>query len=82
MSFQKTKLNIRDSEYEYSRFKKIYGEKDFEQLDSFVKVVPFKVGFTASTAVGVDFDIEGKQAADIYSNDEKKFVPCIYFDNT
>lgn len=77
-NFHSNKLNIRDSEYEYSRFKKIYEEKDFEQLDSFVKVVPFKVGFTATTAVGVIVDIEGKQAVDIYDYDEKKFVPSIY----
>ncbi|MFJ7849182.1 YecA family protein [Peribacillus sp. NPDC097206] len=77
-NFYNTELNIRDSWKEYERFKNIYVEKSFDQLESFVKEVPFKVGFTATTSVAVGIDLEGNIAADIYNYDKNLFIPSMY----
>jgi hypothetical protein len=77
-NYYNTELNIRDSWKEYERFKKLFLNRSFNQLDSFVKIVPFKVGFTATTSVAVGIDMEGDLAANIYNYDEKIFIPSLY----
>lgn len=77
-NYYNTELSIRDSWQEYERFKKVFLEKSFHQIDSFVKEIPFKVGFTATTSVAVGVDIEGNMAADIYNYDENLFIPSLY----
>ncbi|MGM7637342.1 YecA family protein [Bacillus sp. Hm123] len=77
-NFRGNELTIRDMETDYSRFKEIYEKGEYERLENFVKVLPFKVGFTATTAVAVNVDIQGNPTVDIYDYDEKLFVPSIY----
>lgn len=77
-NYYNTELSIRDSWKEYERFKNIHLKGSFDQIDSFVKEVPFKVGFTATTSVAVGVDMEGKMAADIYNYDKKLFIPSLY----
>lgn len=77
-NYYNTELNIRDSWKEYERFKNIYMERSFDKLESFVKEIPFKVGFTATTSVAVGIDMEGSIAADIYNYDKKLFIPSLY----
>ncbi|QQE77269.1 SEC-C domain-containing protein [Alicyclobacillus sp. SO9] len=76
--YYNTKLSIRDSWTEYERFKSAYAKKSFNNLESIVKVVPFTVGFTATTSVGVGMDMEGNLAADIYNYNDKHFIPNLY----
>lgn len=77
-NYRGNELNIRDTDTDYLRFKNIYEEGDYERLESFVKILPFKVGFTATTAVAVNVDIQGNPTVDIYDYDEKLFVPSVY----
>lgn len=77
-NYRGNELTIRDMEVDYKRFKSIFESRDFDKLESFVKVLPFKTAFTATTAIGVCVDIEGKTAADIYNYNESVFVPSIY----
>lgn len=76
--YRNTELNIKDMELEYSRFKKIYENKSFDEIESFVKVLPFKVGFSATTAFALNVDLNGKETINIYDYDEKLFVPSVY----
>lgn len=77
-NYRGNELSIRDTEVDYNRFKSIFEAREFDKLESFVKVLPFKVAFTATTAIAVCVDIEGKPAADIYNYSESVFVPSIY----
>lgn len=77
-NYYNTELNIRDSWKEYEIFIKLLLDKSFSELDSFVKIVPFKVGFAATTSIAVGVDMEGDLAADIYNYDEKIFIPSLY----
>lgn len=65
-------------EVDYNRFKSIFESRDFDRLENFVKVLPFKTAFTATTAIAVCVDIEGKATVDIYNYDESIYVPSIY----
>ncbi|MFI3605273.1 YecA family protein [Vagococcus fluvialis] len=78
-NYREVELSIRDTETDYERFKMIYERKEFDKLESFVKVLPFQTTFAATTAVGVAVDIDGKAAADIYNYSESVFIPSIYF---
>ncbi|MCP1531107.1 MULTISPECIES: SEC-C domain-containing protein [Bacillus] len=77
-NYRVNELSIRDTETDYSRFREIYEKGQFNRLESFVKILPFKIGFTATTAVAVNVDIQGNPTIDIYNYDEKLFVPSIY----
>jgi len=77
-NYYSSELSIRDSWKEYERFKYIFMEKSFDEIDTFVKEIPFRVGFTATTSVAVGVDMEGNMAADIYNYDEKLFIPSLY----
>lgn len=76
--YKNNELNMKDMDIEYRRFKTAYENKDFGAIESFVKVLPFKVGFTATTAVAVNVDLTGNETVDIYNYDEKLFVPSVY----
>lgn len=76
--YQACLLDLKDKDIEYERFKKIYEDEDYSNLVSFVKEVPFKVGFTGTTAVAVNVDINGKETVDIYDYKESLFVPSLY----
>lgn len=71
-------LDLKDKELEYLRFKDIYEKKAFANLESFVKEVPFRVGFTGTTAVAVNVDIYGEETINIYDYNEKTFIPSLY----
>lgn len=71
-------LDLKDKDIEYIRFKEIHEGNLYSNLESFVKEVPFKVGFTGTTAVAVNVDINGQQTMDIYNYDEKVFIPSLY----
>lgn len=71
-------LDLKDKELEYLRFKDIYEEKSFDNMESFVREIPFKVGFTGTTAVAVNVDICGEETINIYDYDEDKFIPSLY----
>ncbi|MGR5904281.1 hypothetical protein ACT7DQ_27490 [Bacillus cereus] len=58
--------------------KEIYENNSYDKLDTFVKILPYKVGFTGTTAVAVNVDITGKRAIDIYDHNEQAFIPAIY----
>lgn len=77
-NYRGNELTIRDMVVDYNRFKSIFESREFDKLESFVKILPFKVAFTATTAIAVCVDIEGKVAADIYNYNESIFVPSIY----
>lgn len=76
--YRQNELSIRDMETEYKRFKDIYKTKEFNKLESFVKILPFKVAFATTTAIAVNVDIDLKPAADIYNYSESIIIPCIY----
>ncbi|TKI44843.1 hypothetical protein [Lysinibacillus tabacifolii] len=76
--YKNNELDLKDVDIEYSRFKSAYESKNFGDIESFVKVLPFKVGFTATTAVAVNIDLNGNETIDIYDYDEKLFVPSVY----
>ncbi|EGO2833747.1 SEC-C domain-containing protein [Enterococcus faecalis] len=77
-NYRGNELSIRDMEVDYNRFKSIFESRDFDRLENFVKVLPFKTAFTATTAIAVCVDIEGKATVDIYNYDESIYVPSIY----
>ncbi|EPM6851192.1 YecA family protein [Enterococcus hirae] len=77
-NYRGNELTIKDMTVDYNRFKSIFKSREFDKLESFVKILPFKVAFTATTAIAVCVDIEGKAAADIYNYNESIFVPSIY----
>lgn len=77
-SYRNNELNLKDMELEYCRFKRVYENKSFNEIESFVKVLPFKAGFTATTAVAVNVDLNGNETINIYDYDEKLFVPSVY----
>jgi hypothetical protein len=77
-SFRSCELDLRDKNLEYERFKEIYETGSYDRIESFVKVLPYKVAFTGTTAVAVNVDIEGNETIDIYNYDEKLFVPSVY----
>lgn len=76
--YKNNQLNLKDIDIEHRRFKGVYESKKFDAIESFVKVLPFKVGFTATTAVAVNVDLNGNETIDIYDYDEKLFVPSVY----
>lgn len=78
MQYKICKLDLRDKFLEYNRFKEIYDNNSYDKLDTFVKILPYKVGFTGTTAVAVNVDITGKQTVDIYDHDDRTFVPALY----
>ncbi|WJX07521.1 YecA family protein [Bacillus cereus] len=78
MQYKVCKLDLRDKSVEYNRFKEIYENNSYDKLDTFVKILPYKVGFTGTTAVAVNVDITGKRAIDIYDHNEQAFIPAIY----
>ena len=73
-----TKLNVRDSMVDYTRFKEIYENNDFDRLETFSRIIPIKSGFAATTSVGVGIDMKGDMAADLYNYDEKLFIRSLY----
>ncbi|OTW78621.1 SEC-C domain-containing protein [Bacillus thuringiensis serovar sumiyoshiensis] len=78
LKYKTCKLDLKDKEIEYARFRDIYENSSYNKLESFMRVVPYRVGFTGTTAVAVNVDISGKKAADIYNYDEKIFIPSLY----
>lgn len=71
-------LDLKDKEVEYERFKQIYENKKFNEIESFVKILPFKVGFTATTAIAIPVTIQGKKTVDIYDYSGNLFVPSVF----
>ncbi|WP_156403352.1 SEC-C domain-containing protein [Holzapfeliella floricola] len=76
--YQELELTIKDSNIEFEKFKKVYDNNQFDSLETFSKELNFKVGFTATTAVGVDIDPRGHPAADIYNYDEQLVIPSLF----
>lgn len=77
-NYRGNELSIIDMEVDYNRFKNIYETREYDKLESFVKVLPFKTAFTVTTAVAICVDIEGNPAADIYNYSESIYIPSIY----
>ena len=77
-NYKGNELTIRDMEVDYNRFKSIFESREFDKLESFIKVLPFKTAFTATTAIAICVDIEGNPAADIYNYSESLFIPSIF----
>jgi hypothetical protein len=78
LNYRACKLDLKDKSFEYVRFKKIYESGSFDKLETFTKILPFRVGFTGTTAVAVNVDILGEKAANIYDYDENVFIPSLY----
>jgi hypothetical protein len=78
INYKACELDIKDKEIEYERFKEIYESGSYEKLETFKTVLPYKVGFTGTTAVAVNVDITGEEAANVYNYDEKIFIPSLY----
>ena len=78
LNYRACELDLKDKELEYRRFQKIYEDRSYNKMESFIKVLPYRVGFTGTTAVAVNVDIEGEKTVDIYDYDEKLFVPSLY----
>jgi len=75
---RRCQLDLRDKTVEYDRFREIYESGSYDKLDTFKKVLPYRVGFTGTTSVAVNVDILGGETIDIYNYDEKLFVPSLY----
>lgn len=69
-------------EVDYNRFKNIYETREYDKLESFVKVLPFKTAFTLTTAVAICVDIEGNPAADIYNYSESIYPIYLFICNS
>ena len=78
MNYRTCELDLKDKEVEYARFRKIFEMNTYEKLESFTRVLPYRVGFTGTTAVAVNVDITGEEAVNIYDYDEKIFIPSLY----
>lgn len=71
-------LSIRDYKGDYDRFKSLYESNDYDQLETFSLLVPEKVGFAATTAIGVGIDMNGDKAADVYNYSKNIRIPYLY----
>ncbi|ODJ48105.1 YecA family protein [Brochothrix thermosphacta] len=81
-NYRGNELSIIDMEVDYNRFKNIYETREYDKLESFVKVLPFKTAFTLTTAVAICVDIEGNPAADIYNYSESIYPIYLFICNS
>lgn len=78
IQYRACQLDLKDKEVEYVRFREIYESGCYDKLDTFKKVLPYRVGFTGTTSVAVNVDISGEETVNIYDYDEKLFIPSLY----
>ncbi len=78
INYTSCKLDLKDKKYEYGRFKEIYETDSYDKLETFQRELPFRVGFTGTTAVAVNVDITGEETINIYNYDENLFIPSLY----
>lgn len=73
---QNEKLNLRDLNIEYLKYRDMYNQKDYSELESFVLELPYRVGFAVSSYAAVYRDMKREIACDVYSG-EKQEVPAL-----
>ncbi|MGI8316875.1 SEC-C domain-containing protein [Halobacillus mangrovi] len=78
MNYRTCQLDLRDKAREYERFKQTYLSGSYSELESFTKVLPYRVGFTGTTAVAVKWDISGNEALDIFDYKKETFISALY----